>query len=269
MRAQTPALLLLVAFLSFGVRGASGQPDSSQAHYALSSESRYETGCFGPCACPVLFTGPLKGTFDLRHTGFDGLYELYDVSNVRWTTPDNTRIVTIQGSGTYRVGGEVAIQQELKLDLTVDGGRPLRFDSGLVNGGGYFPRITIDISLHQNTACHDTVMHVDADDPPVSAVEAGAGGTRVRLDQLSSNPFSSGVLLRLDLPRAALVHLFVYDLQGRVVRTLSRAAWLPAGVHRFTWDGRQENGMEARSGVYFVGAGIEGRRVARRVVKVE
>jgi hypothetical protein len=268
MRAQTILPVLLVAFFPLAVRSASAQPDSSQFHYDLTGESRYETGCFGPCACPVIFTGPLKGTFDLKHTGFDGLYELYDVSNVRWTTPDSSRLVSIQGSGTYRVGGEVAIQQQLKLDLAIDGGRPLRFDSGLVSGGGTFPQITIDISLHQNTACHDTVMHVDAVDP-VSAVGPGAGGPGVRLDQLSSNPFSSGVLLRLDLPRAAPVHLFVYDLQGRVVRTLSRAVWLPAGVQRFTWDGREENGLEAPSGVYFVGAEIEGRRVARRVVKVE
>jgi hypothetical protein len=267
MRPQALALLL-VALSSFGIHAASGQTDSSDVHYALSAESRFETGCFGPCACPVLISGPLKGTFDLRHAGFDGLYEIYDVSNVRWTTPDSSRIVTIQGSGTYRVGGEVAIQQELKLDLAIDGGRPLHFDSGLVSGGGSFPRITIDISLHQNTACRDTVMHVDADDP-VSGVGPGAGGPGVRLDQLSSNPFSSGVLLQLDLPRAAPVHLFVYDLQGRVVRTLSRAAWLSPGAHRITWDGRQEDGKAARSGVYFVGVEIEGRRVARRVVKVE
>src|SRR6266550_8460918 len=206
MRAHRIVPHLLLALLSFVVSEARGQSDSTgvQNHYVLSDESRYETGCFGPCACPVLFSNGLKGTFDLRHVGFDGLYENYEVLNVRWTVPDTTTNLTIQGSGTYRVGGEVAVQQQMKLDLTVGGGAPLRFDSGLVSGGGSFPRITIDISLHQNTACKDTVLHVDASDP-ITAVDAGEVGDRTRLDQVSSNPFSGNVLFRLTLPQAAPV----------------------------------------------------------------
>ena len=270
MRSHRIVPHLLLALLSFVVSEARGQSDSTgvQNHYVLSDESRYETGCFGPCACPVLFSNGLKGTFDLRHVGFDGLYENYEVLNVRWTVPDTTTNLTIQGSGTYRVGGEVAVQQQMKLDLTVGGGAPLRFDSGLVSGGGSFPRITIDISLHQNTACKDTVLHVDASDP-ITAVDAGGVGDRTRLDQVSSNPFSGNVLFRLTLSRAAPVHLAIYDIQGRVVRNLSRGAWLSAGAHPFTWDGRRDNGMTSTSGVYFVGARVNGRRVACRVVKVK
>src|SRR5712672_2450859 len=96
---------LLIALLCFAVCEAQGQTDTTNvAHYALSDQSRYETGCFGPCACPVLFSNGLKGTFDLRHVGFDGLYENYEVLNVRWTVPDTTTNLSIQGSGTYRVG---------------------------------------------------------------------------------------------------------------------------------------------------------------------
>jgi hypothetical protein len=187
---------------------------------------------------------------------------------VRWTVPDTTTNLDIQGSGTYRVGGEVAVQQQLKLDLTVGGGSPLQFDSGLISGGGSFPRITINISLHQNTACKDTVMHVDASDP-ITSVDAGGSVYRTRLDQVSSNPFSGNVLFRLTLSRAAPVRLVVYDIQGRMVRNLSRAAWLSAGAHPFMWDGRRDDGMKSTSGVYFVGAQVDGRRVACRVVKVE
>ena len=270
MRARRIVPHLLLALLSFAVSEAQGQTDSTDIHhYALSDESRYMTGCFGPCACPVLFLNGMKGTFDLRHVGFDGLYENYEVLNVSWTVPDTTASFTIQGSGTYRVGGEVAIQQEMKLDLSVGGGPPLRFDSGLVSGGGSFPRITVDISLHQNTACRDTVIHVDANDPITTSADAGAPGDRTRLDQISSNPFSGNILLRLTLPRAAPVRLAIYDIQGRVVRILSRSAWLSAGAHPFAWDGRRDDGVMSSSGVYFVGAQVEGRRVACRVAKVE
>jgi hypothetical protein len=269
MRAPRSVPQLLIALLCFAVSEAQGQTDTTNvAHYALSDESRYETGCFGPCACPVLFSNGLKGTFDLRDVGFDGLYENYEVLNVRWTVPDTTTNLSIQGSGTYRVGGEVAVQQQMKLDLTVGGGTPLRFDSGLVSGGGSFPRITIDISLHQNTACKDTLMHVDASDP-ITSVDAGGSGYRTRLDQVSSNPFSGNVLFRLTLSRAAPVRLVVYDIQGRVVRNLSRSEWLLAGAHPFTWDGRRDDGKTSTSGVYFVGAQVDGRQVACRVVKIE
>ena len=270
MRVHALAPLLLLALTTFGAQARAGQTDSTnvQQHYVLSSESRYMTGCFGMCACPVILTSGLKGTFDLRHVGFDGLYDNYDVLNVRWTAQDTTATISMQGSGTYRVGGEVAIQQQMKLDLTVGGGAPLHFDSGLVSGGGSFPRITIDISLHQNTACKDTVMHVDADDP-VSAVPSTAANMRLGFAQMSSNPFSNGVLLHLTLPRAAPVRLTVYDLQGRVVRVLSKQVWMPAGIHPVVWDGRRDNGKTATSGVYFVRADVEGVGVARRVVKVD
>src|SRR2546426_3308199 len=125
---------LLLVFLTLAFCQARAQTDSTHSeHYFLTSDARYMTGCFGPCACPVIFTSPLKGTFDLKHVGFDGLYDNYEVLNVRWTVPDTTTNITIQGSGTYRVGGEVAVQQQMKLDLTVGGGPPKRFASGLVS----------------------------------------------------------------------------------------------------------------------------------------
>ena len=270
MRARTLASVLLVGLFSLGlVRGASGQtgPPTTQ-HYELTSESRFETGCFGPCACPVIFTNPIKGTFDLRHVGFDGLYDVYDVLNVRWTVPDTTSNITIQGSGTYRVGGEVAVQHQMKLDVTVGGGAPLHFDSGLVSGGGSFPRITIDVSLHQNTACRDTVMHVDATDP-VTGVDPSPSAMRVLLEPVSSNPFSGAVFLRLELPRAARVSMFVYDIQGRVVRHLSRDTMLAPGTHPIMWDGRRDDGRATSSGVYFVSVGVVSQRVSCRVVKAQ
>src|SRR5213594_4539113 len=102
MRAHRIVPHLLLALFSFVASEAHAQTDSTDVHhYALSSDSRYETGCFGPCACPVLFSNGLEGTFDLKHVGFDGLYEDYEVSNVRWTVPDTTTNLTIQGSGIY------------------------------------------------------------------------------------------------------------------------------------------------------------------------
>jgi len=270
LRARLVVPLLLAALLSFGLCEAHGQVDSTDVvHYDLAKESRFETGCFGPCACPVLISGPLEGVFDLRHIGFDGLYENYEVTSVRWTVSDKTTNISIQGSDTYRVGGEFAIQQHLKLDLRVGSGPPRQFDSGLVAGGGGFPRIVIDISLHQNKACRDTVMHIDASPDPVTSVGEVGPGSRARLDPVAPNPFSQRVLLRLALPSVARGSVLVYDIQGRAVRHLYRGVWLGAGAHPFTWDGRGDDGRATSSGVYFISAGVGSQRVSCRVVKAQ
>ena len=63
------------------------------------------------------------------------------------------------------------------------------------------------------------------------------------------NPFNPETALRVELPRAGRVALEVYDAAGQRVRSLVDG-WLPAGVHTFTWDGRDTQGRELGSGVY-------------------
>ena len=52
------------------------------------------------------------------------------------------------------------------------------------------------------------------------------------------------------LARAGAAHLAVYDVQGRLVRTLHDGA-LPAGPNRFVFDGCDDAGGNLGSGVYF------------------
>jgi len=63
------------------------------------------------------------------------------------------------------------------------------------------------------------------------------------------NPFNPTTTLRYELARSARATLRVYDVHGRLVRTLVSAT-LPAGAHRATWDGRDEGGARVASGVY-------------------
>jgi hypothetical protein len=63
------------------------------------------------------------------------------------------------------------------------------------------------------------------------------------------NPFNSRTTLRFELPRAARVELTICDALGRPLRRLVDAS-LPAGAHTCVWDGRDEEGREAASGVY-------------------
>ena len=89
------------------------------------------------------------------------LFREFAVVNVRWLVFDPSDLIPVRGFGTYKVGGEFAVQQQLKLLLNVDGEDSALFDSGLVPGGGNFPRIDTRISI-SGAVCFDTVINIQA-----------------------------------------------------------------------------------------------------------
>lgn len=64
------------------------------------------------------------------------------------------------------------------------------------------------------------------------------------------NPFNPQTSLRYSLPQPAAVRLVIYDVRGRLVRTLVTGNQ-PAGLHTVVWDGRDDRGSDVASGVYF------------------
>ncbi len=65
------------------------------------------------------------------------------------------------------------------------------------------------------------------------------------------NPFNPVTRIEFSLAQDATVDLAVYDLQGRRVRLLTHER-RPEGVNMVLWDGRDEAGRAAGSGVYLV-----------------
>ena len=158
-----------IALLLCGVAASSGlkaQAASGSMLYRLNPESNFERGCFPPCFCPVMIGEPVKGTFLLTPTGFDGLFNTYVVMDVNWSGPINGAATVVTGSGTYKVGGEFALQQQLSLNLQIGGGNVEHFDSGLVADSAPFPDINVTISTNRQY-CFDTVFNVSASPTPV------------------------------------------------------------------------------------------------------
>jgi len=85
-----------------------------------------------------------------------------------------------------------------------------------------------------------------------SSVDDGPGepGSRIWLEPGRPNPFASGTTIRYSLPAKARVSLHIFDLRGRVVRTILERVQEPGG-HEAVWDGMTETGGRAASGVYF------------------
>jgi hypothetical protein len=115
----------------------------------------------------------------------------------------------------------------------------LRSDNGLEFDGWYLDEITV----HSYGA--------------TTGVGGTTGERRIPmvfgLGQNFPNPFNPVTAISFDIPEGSgdEVNLSVYDIRGRLVKTLVREKLEP-GTHRVTWDGRTESGEIAASGVYIL-----------------
>ncbi|UCD30594.1 MAG: VCBS repeat-containing protein [Planctomycetota bacterium] len=72
----------------------------------------------------------------------------------------------------------------------------------------------------------------------------------VKLYQNSPNPFNPVTAIRFNLPGREHVKVSVYDVSGRLVRTLINRE-MDAGLNEIYWDGSNSSGHSVASGVYF------------------
>jgi hypothetical protein len=79
------------------------------------------------------------------------------------------------------------------------------------------------------------------------------------------NPTRGDALMRFDLPRSGTITLEIFNLSGRRVRELS-SGLLDAGRQTMVWDGRNEHGHPAASGLYLVRLRAGTDQATRRLV---
>jgi len=85
------------------------------------------------CGRPTIQT-PLRGAFTLRFLEENPLFRTYAVEDLDLIAESGSLAYKVQGGGTYQIGGEVAIQQDLRLDV--------RIDDGFTNRTVYFTNTT-------------------------------------------------------------------------------------------------------------------------------
>jgi len=155
------------------------------------------------------------------------------------------------------------VQQQLTLDLGVDGGPLETYDSGLVPGGDGLPALVVDVALH-GFFCRDSAYRVRAH-PSLDGGGGATEGGRLRADP---NPFQDRTDIGFALPKAAPVFASVHDLSGRRIRTLAAGERFGAGARALRWDGLRDDGGRADSGIYFVALRAAGREMSGMVVKL-
>jgi len=140
--------------------------------------------------------------------------------------------------------------------------------SGGVTDNTSFPATVQAYDVCQNSAGLNDIF--------VSSLDAGVSGATTAADdpvlsgaslQVGPNPSRSLAAIRLSIVRPGHVRLRIVDIQGRVVRELADRD-MDAGRHDVTWDGRDDRGLDAGAGVFFVQAAGAVDTQSRSIVRL-
>jgi hypothetical protein len=126
---------------------------------------------------------------------------------------------------------------------------------------GYQPDTLVCCIPYDSTVTKDaqlfSVTTAIQDDRPIPVASA-------ILRQNHPNPFNPRTTLTYVIPESGPVRLAVYDIRGRLVRTLVNRPET-GGEHEVVWNGRNNGGVEVGSGIYFVrletGSAVQTRKV--------
>ncbi len=192
-------------------------------------------------------------------------------------------------------GGLLAPGQDVTLPLLVmnQGAEPLFIDAtGAAGWVTVTDGITV-ISPNQYHLCqvtmdatgllpgfHNSYVNIASDDPvnpelhvdvqlEITGDTTPVGDAPLAFALLGAvpNPFNPQTTVRFTLPNAGTATLRLYDVQGRLVRTLVDGV-RPGGLNEVRWDGRDANGRAAASGTYFARLQADGQRSVKSLVLV-
>jgi hypothetical protein len=86
------------------------------------------------------------------------------------------------------------------------------------------------------------------------------------LGQNHPNPFNPATTIHYNLAAPTAVSLRIFDLSGRLVRTLVNERSQSSGQHEVVWSGRDDGGRAVGSGVYVYTLQTDRRALSRRMI---
>ncbi len=187
-----------------------------------------------------------------KSTGWEG----YDFVVNRVSPGDSAVVEKSTGGWNWeRVGSAAYVTEDNKLAL--------KLSRSLLGLSGSRP-VDIEFKWSDNAQQGGDVMsfYVNGDAAPggrfnyvyttQASSSVGSWGEPPRIFKLlpnHPNPFNAETTIEYELARDSAVVLSVYDLSGRLVKTLVNGPQR-SGQHRVVWDGTNQNGVAVSSGVY-------------------
>jgi hypothetical protein len=89
--------------------------------------------------------------------------------------------------------------------------------------------------------------------------------TKFTLSGNYPNPFNPTTTISYSIPQDGNVELIVYNIRGQKVKTLVTGTQ-PAGVYNVTWNGKDDNGKRASSGLYFYKLNSSGKTAVKKML---
>ncbi|MCK4680296.1 T9SS type A sorting domain-containing protein, partial [bacterium] len=132
-------------------------------------------------------------------------------------------------------------------------------------GNGDFTLAGDSPCLPPNNSCGVLIGAHGQGCPPTTGLEDG-GESVVAVHPATPNPFGHRTALSYELPSAGMVGVRVFDVSGKLVRTLVDSEYQTAGPRTLVWNGRDDGGRPVASGVYFFKVDIGGESLKRRAV---
>jgi hypothetical protein len=141
-------------------------------------------------------------------------------------------------------------------------------DPATVNYADGITTFTLALQKEHATSSYSKAsFEIEGIDLAQLPVESQSQDTRLRDFHLLPNypnPFNPATTIRYQLPITANVTLAIYNVDGQHVKTLVNGVQ-PAGVQSVAWDGRDESGHPASSGLYVyrlcVGDGVLSKKM--------
>ena len=138
--------------------------------YALLDGSQLVDDC--PICDRIPIVRPLRGTFQLRLLQQGPLFFNYALENLSLTAGDtNGANYKVVGSGTYRIGGEVGLQQFIFLEVSIDNGVTntlCLFTNAVIGVSRRWPMIQVGVDQTNGTATQQ--YHLELDTAPLREI---------------------------------------------------------------------------------------------------
>ena len=207
------------------------------------------------------FAPPLLSTaYEWSPSGYGTLFSHTDAiegvgsghfRNATWSellelAPNDLRVRELSGVVLFRASTDLAGWTGVNRDMQVVD----------VDANGVFELLAIDDGAARLVRFTGTTTSV--------ASPGGSGDLQLLAN--APNPFHTGTAFRFSTRAAGPVGIRVFDAGGRLVRRLDRH--LAAGPHEIAWDGHDDQGRPAPSGMLFYEVTADGTRRSGRMVRL-
>jgi len=138
-------LRLLVVLIASGmVAGLSVCSAQNEMSYMLLEGSTITEDCT-ICGRPPIIA-PLRGTFQLVLREINPLFTIYDVQEVRFQSQGGVWPYVVTGQGTYQIGGEMALEQRMQLNVHINDVPDAELESGELPEERVWPMVEVYVS---------------------------------------------------------------------------------------------------------------------------